>query len=496
MKNKITESLLDSIKSVLPITLLIVFISLVIQIPSKVIYAFIISSILLSLGISFFTLGAEMSMIMIGELIGKRVIKRKSLFLVLFMSFIMGIVITISEPDLLVFASELTSIPNVLIILLVALGVGIYLMIGSFRIITKHSYRLIITISLLIILLILYFTPQSFMAIAFDGGGVTTGAMGVPLIVAFGYGIARIRSGNKAKEDSFGLCGLASLGPIIAILLLGLFFKTDSYFDTSKFINSLPLFEKLVVCFKTSFQNVIMSLLPILCVFIVTQIIKNQLTKENIVRMIIGLIFAILGLTMFLTGVSLGFIETGYRIGSAIANSEIGYLLPPIGMIMGYIIISAEPAVKILNKKISNLTEGSISEKMISLCLSIGVCLAIGLSLLRIICHIPITYIIVPGYFIACILMYYTPNIFMVIAFDSGGAASGAMTTSFLLPLCIGACEVFGGNIMTQAFGVISLVSLTPIITVELLGIIYYQKMRMKKSIDVDEEIIDYIQEA
>ena len=496
MKNKLTESLVDSFKSVMPIVIIIIVISFIIDIPNKTILAFSINSILLILGIAIFTTGANMSMISIGEKIGKLLVKKGKKLLILLVSFIVGIVITISEPDLIVLANELSSIPNMLLICLVALGVGIYLLIGVLRILSKLSFRTIVTISLIFIMGLLYFTPSEFISVAFDSGGVTTGAMGVPLIVAFGYGISRIRSGKDAKSLSFGLCGLCSLGPVIVVLILGFFFKIDSSFDTTGFVSNLPILENIFNCFFKSLKEIVLALLPILVVFFVSQFFDKKMTKEELIKMVFGIILAVLGLTMFLTGVSAGFLEMGYRIGHTFASSSYKYLLIPIGMVLGYIIIRLEPAVKILIKRISDLTEGSISEKLISLCLSIGVCIAIGLSISRIYFNIPIIYIIVPGYFIAALLMYFTPSMFTAIAFDSGGAASGAMTTSFLLPLCIGACESLSSNIMIYAFGVGALVSLTPIITVQLLGIFYENKLKVKSSYKYNEQIIDYAWES
>ncbi len=496
MKNKLTENLYESCMSVMPIAFLIIFISFIINIPSNVILSFGLSSILLVFGITFFTLGADMSMIVIGNSIGEFLVKKKNKILILIVSLIIGFVITMSEPDLNVFAKEITAIPNKLIVGLVSVGIGIFLMIGVFRILKKFSFRMMITMILLFIFGLLFITPKEFISIAFDGGAVTTGPVGVPLILAFGYGITKIRSDETAKSDSFGLCGIASLGPIVIILLLGLFFKPDNYFDTTGFINRLPLLDNFINHFIISLKDVLLSLMPVVIVFIIYQVISKKMNKYQIIKIIVGFILVIMGLTIFLTGVSTGFMETGYRIGSVIAGSNYKYFLIPLGMIMGYIIINAEPAVKILNKQISDLTEGSISEKMIKLCLSLGVCLAIGLSLLRIFFSIPIIYIVVPGYFIAGLLMYHTPRMFMTIAFDSGGAASGAMTTSFLLPLCIGACEILNGNILVDAFGVGALVGLSPILTIQLLGIIYHYKLKVKEKEIFNEEIIEFSWEA
>ncbi len=492
MKNKLTESLIDALKSVMPIVFIIIGISFLIDIPNKTIMSFSISSILLILGIAIFTTGANMSMIKMGEKIGDLLVRKRRKWLILVVSVIVGIVITISEPDLIVLADELTSIPNLLLIGLVALGVGIFLLIGVYRIVGNLSFRTIITLGLLLILVLLYFTPQEFISVAFDSGGVTTGAMGVPLIVAFGYGISKLRSGRDARSYSFGLCGICSLGPIIIVLILGFIFRVDNYFETTGFINNYGIFENIVNCFIKSIKEIGLALLPILVVFYISQLFDRRMNKYEHFRMIFGIILSLFGLTLFLTGVSSGFLEIGYRIGNTFANSSFKYFLIPLGMVIGYIIIRLEPAVKILIKRISDLTEGSISEELISLCLSIGVAVAVGLSLIRIYFGIPIIYILVPGYFIAAALMYFTPSMFTSIAFDSGASASGAMTTSFLLPLCIGVCVSLDSNIMVNAFGIGAMVSLTPIITVQVLGILYNRKLKVKPSIEYNEAIHEY----
>ncbi len=492
MKNKLTESLIDALKSVMPIVFIIIGISFLIDIPNKTIMSFSISSILLILGIAIFTTGANMSMIKMGEKIGDLLVRKRRKWLILVVSVIVGIVITISEPDLIVLADELTSIPNLLLIGLVALGVGIFLLIGVYRIVGNLSFRTIITLGLLLILVLLYFTPQEFISVAFDSGGVTTGAMGVPLIVAFGYGISKLRSGRDARSYSFGLCGICSLGPIIIVLILGFIFRVDNYFETTGFINNYGIFENIVNCFIKSIKEIGLALLPILVVFYISQLFDKRMNKYEQFRMVFGIILSLLGLTLFLTGVSSGFLEIGYRIGNTFASSSFKYILIPIGMVIGFMIIRLEPAVKILIKRISDLTEGSISEELISLCLSIGVAAAVGLSLIRIYFGVPLIYIIVPGYFIAAALMYFTPTMFTTIAFDSGASASGAMTTSFLLPLCIGVCVSLKSNLMVNAFGVGALVSLTPIITVQILGILYNNKLKAKSDIVYNEEIHEY----
>ena len=496
MRNKLIDNLYESFMSIMPITLVIMSISFLCHLDLNTIFAFIISSFLLMIGMTLFTIGADMSMIIIGKEIGDFMVKKKMIILILLASLIIGIVITMSEPDLNVFAKEITSIPSHLIIRLVSLGIGIFLMIGVYRILKNHSFRFLITIIIFLIFGLLCFVPSEFISIAFDGGAVTTGPVGVPLILAFGYGITKIRSDNDAKSDSFGLCGLASLGPIVAILFLGLFFKPNSYFDTAPFTSSLPLIERFLKSIISCFKDVCISVLPIIFVFLGYWLINRKLAKNTLIKIGVGFVFVIVGLTIFLVGVSVGFMDTGFNIGNVIADSKFKYLLVPLGMLLGYIIINAEPAVKILNKQIYELTEGSISENMINLCLSFGVCIAIGLSMIRILFQIPIIYFIVPGYLLVLFLIYKTPRMFITIAFDSGGAASGAMTTSFLLPLCIGACEVLKGDILTYAFGVGALVALSPIITIQILGIIYDKRRRVMNKEKFDEEIIDFIWEG
>lgn len=497
MKDRLIDNLIDSFFSVIPISIIIFIIGLLIGISTNIIISFLVSSMFLVIGMTLFTTGADMSMITIGENIGESLIKKGKKWLVLLVSFIIGVVITIAEPDLMVLAKQLTSIPDIIIILSVALGVGLFLLIAVWRIFKKLPFKQIVIVSWFIILGLLALTPKEFVPVAFDSGGVTTGPMGVPLIVALGYGLTKFRSDKNAKEDSFGLCGLSSLGPIIIVLLLGLFFKTDSAYNVNNFIKEIPFIENFVYNFLANFKEVIIALIPIVVIFVIMELFNKERSKLTIIKVGVGLILTVLGLTLFLTGVSAGFLKMGYFIGNIMGNNAYNYLLIPIGMLFGYILVNAEPGIKMLNMQISDLTEGSISPKVINNCLSIGVCVAIGLALLRVIYQIPISYFLVPGYFITCLLTYFSPKVFTAIAFDAGGAASGPLTTSFLLPLCIGLCVAFDGNIMTDAFGVGALVSMTPLITIQTLGIIYQYKLNKQDARnEFDESLVEYSWES
>lgn len=495
MLKKLYSEFKDAISSVIPIALLVLVISFFIGISTKNIISFGISSILLILGITLFTFGADLSMVIIGDRVGSVLIRSKKLFYILISTFLIGFVITIAEPDLMVLASQLTAIPNILIILIISFGVGLFLMLAFYRIIKGISINKIILISYVIILLLVCFTPSSFTGIAFDAGGVTTGPMSVPLLIAIGYGFTKLRSDKKARNDTFGLVGLASIGPIIFILLLGLFFNLDSVYDTSVFTTNGSLILQYLDAFYNNFIEIVLALVPILFVFIIFELFNDTLSDYDMRKVVLGLIAALLGLTFFLTGANVGYIKVGYMLGSLFVEKNLGFYLIILGMVIGYLIVKAEPAVKVLVEQISDLTEGSISKNVINTCLSVGTCLAVFIALIRVFTGISILYFIIPGYIITLILAYFTPDIFTAVAFDAGGAASGPLTSSFLLPICIGSCMMLGGNILVDAFGILGLVSTTPLIVIQGLGVIY--KLKLKKHQlhlvkGLNEEIIEY----
>lgn len=495
MLKKLFNDLKDSIFSVIPITLLILIVSIFIGIESNHVISFFISAVLLIIGIGFFTFGADLSMSIIGEKIGESLVKSRKLWLILIVGLLIGFVITIAEPDLMVLASQITSIPSILIILLVSVGVGIFLMIALFRIVKGISINQILIIGYGIVLLLLYLTPSSFASLAFDAGGVTTGPISVPFIVALGYGFTRMRSDKKGHNDTFGLVGLSSIGPIIIVMILGLVFKIDSVYDTSVFSSNSSLIFNYLNVFWDNFVEIVIALTPILFVFIIFELFSDSLSNYEMKKIVVGLITVLIGLTMFLTGVEVGFIKMGYEIGRIFSLKEMPFVLTILGTIIGFLIVKAEPAVKVLVNQISELTEGSISKNIVNLCLSTGVCLAVAISIMRVFTGVSILYFVIPGYVLALVLSKITPDMFTAIAFDSGGAASGPLTSSFLLPICIGACLTTGGNIFTDAFGIVGLVSLSPLIMIQLLGCVYKYRMNKHNLMlvkDFDEEIIEY----
>ena len=345
----------------------------------------------------------------------------------------------------------------------------------------------------LIVLVLAFFVPKDFLAVAFDSGGVTTGPITVPFIMAMGVGLSIVRGDKEASNDSFGLVALSSVGPILAVMLLGFFYTPEDALYSAVEIIEINTMRDVARAFAVEIPHymseVFVSLLPIGLMFLVFQLISRRYHRRERLRIIVGFIYTYTGLVLFLCGVNVGFAPVGTLLGSQMAQGIGKWLLVPIGALIGYFIVKAEPAIQILNRQVQSVTDGAISAKAMNRALSIGVSVSVGIAMARIITGIPIIYIIVPGYAIALMMSRFVPKIFVGIAFDSGGVASGPMTSTFLLPLCIGACEALGGNVMTDAFGVVALVALTPLIAIQIMGLAYKFKVaKIEKT--VTEEII------
>lgn len=326
------------------------------------------------------------------------------------------------------------------------------------------------------------FVPADFLAVAFDSGGVTTGPMTVPFIMAFGIGFSAVRSDKHAENDSFGLVALCSIGPILAVLILGLIYNPQGSTYTRTVIpdasDSVELWKLFADGIPTYMKEILISLLPIVLFFAVFQCISLKLKKRTLVKILVGIVYTYIGLVLFLTGVNIGFMPAGNYLGQLIAALPYRWIIIQIGMIMGYFIVKAEPAVYVLTEQVEEITSGAISRNAMGLSLSIGVSVSLGLAMVRVLTGISIFWFIIPGYAIAIVLSFFVPKIFTAIAFDSGGVASGPMTATFLLPFAMGACQAVGGNIVTDAFGVVAMVAMTPLITIQVLGAIY--KLRSK----------------
>ena len=471
---KLKEKINESLAAVLPITGIVLMIS-VFLIPMELgsVVMFLTGALMLIIGMGFFQLGAEMAMTPIGEGVGVQISKLKKLITVLLMGFIMGVITTVSEPDLQVLASQVPSIPNNVLIITVAIGVGIFLSLAIIRIRYKISLSLLLIICYGILILVSLFVPKEFLAVAFDSGGVTTGPMTVPFIMAVGVGIASMRSDSNAADDSFGLVALSSIGPILAVMILGYFYQpTEADFaltDVATVVTTQDVARVFAQGLPIYIKEVLISLLPIVLVFVIFQAMTKHYHKRQIKRIAVGFAYTYIGLVLFLCGANVGFAPVGAYLGKELAS------LP-------YYIVKAEPAIQVLNHQVETVTNGAISVKMMDLCMSIGVASSAGLAMIHVLTGISISWFVIPGYIIALILSRLVPDIFIGIAFDSGGVASGPMTSTFLLPLSIGVCEALGGNLMTDAFGIVALVALTPLIAIQLMGLIYKMKLDERRS--------------
>lgn len=495
MKEDLKQKFKESLFSILPIMVIMLIISLILGFSISTFISLFVSSLLLMIGICLFTYGADLSMIEIGRTIASKLVKTRKPILIALVAFVVGIIVTIAEPDLRVLAEQMTVIDNWTLIIWVSIGVGLFLSIASLRIIYQIDLKIIITVFYGLILILMFLVNKEMIPFAFDSGGVTTGSMSVPLIMAMGLGFSASRSRKESKDDSFGLIALCSIGPVLIILLFSLFFKGDMNYIYN-IQPEVTTFSELLNNYKNAFlpniKEVFLSLLPIICLFIFFSLILKSFKKQKFKSIISGLILSFIGLVLFFIGVNVGYMPLAYLIGIRMYNSY-QYLLIPLGIIVGLVIVKAEPAVAVLTEQIEKITQGSMSKKVLNDSIAIGVGLAITISIIRALTGIEITWFLFIGYLLAIVLMFFTPKFFTMVAFDAGGAVSGLMTTSFLLPLIIGICYQNGSNVLMDAFGVSALVALSPLLTVQALGIIYELKAKYQVNIaTIDETIIEY----
>ena len=480
---KLREKLLEALQAVLPIVAIVLVLCFSIApVSPSILLCFLLGAAMIIVGIMFFTLGAEMSMTPMGERVGAVLTRSRKLPVILGVGFLLGFLITISEPDLQVLANQVPSIPNQTLIFSVAAGVGLFLTVAFLRMLLGVALPPLLVAFYGLVFVLAAFVPREFLAVAFDSGGVTTGPITVPFIMALGVGVAAIRSDRHAADDSFGLVALCSIGPILAVLILGIAFQaSDSTYVPPILPNvsdSVELWQLFHEGLPTYIKEIATSLLPIIAMFGVFQLAALRLDRRTLGRIGVGLAYTYIGLVLFLAGANIGFMPAGNYLGQVLAGQSFRWLLVPIGMLIGYFIVKAEPAVYVLNKQVEEVTDGSISAKAMGTSLSIGVALSVGLAMLRVLTGISILWMLIPGYGIAIGLSFFVPKIFTAIAFDSGGVASGPMTATFLLPLAQGACLAVGGNIVTDAFGVVAMVAMTPLITIQILGMTYQLKQR------------------
>ena len=476
LRKNLSEKWMEAVRAVLPIVCIVLLLSFSIApISPSILLCFLMGAVLIIVGMMLFSAGAEISMTPMGERVGVAMTRTKKLGVVVVLSFLLGLIITISEPDLQVLAELVPSVPNMILILSVACGVGVFLVVAVLRMLFSIPLPPLLVGCYIVVFILSFFVPREFLAVAFDSGGVTTGPMTVPFIMAFGVGIAAIRSDRHAADDSFGLVALSSVGPILAVMILGMIYNPDRSPYVPPTIpeigDSVELWKLFGEGLPRYIQEIAVSLLPIILFFLAAQVIVLRLDRRQLLRIGIGLVYTYVGLVLFLTGVNVGFMPAGNYLGQQIASFDYPIVLVPIAMVMGYFIVRAEPAVYVLNRQVEEITDGAISADAMGIGLSIGVSISLGLAMIRVLTGISILWFLIPGYAIALGISFFVPKIYTAIAFDSGGVASGPMTATFLLPLAQGACTALGGDIVTDAFAVVAMVAMTPLITIQVMGL-------------------------
>lgn len=486
--NILFQKLKEVLLSVLPITLLVVILNFtMVPIGNEMMARFIIGALLIVIGLGIFLFGAHIGVGPIGNLMGGTIAKTNNRYIVSVLGFVLGFLITIAEPDLQILADQVNLasgglLPGSLILIVVSIGVGIMVAIGLLRILYGKPLNKIFTIVYFIILVLGLFVSEEFLAISVDASGATTGAMTTPFILALGYGVSQLKGGKTLEEDSFGLVGLASAGPIFAIMVMSIVKGiTNIQGEVAAFIPNVGIISPYLSIFPVILKESIITLLPLLILFLIFDKFRFKLSKRNKSTILKGLLYTYLGLTLFLVGVNAGFMEIGRIMGEGIAGSPYPWMLPIIGFLLGMVVVLAEPAVYVLTEQVEEVTAGHIKRIIILVTLSIGIALAVSMSMLRImIPSLKLWHFLLPGFAIAVFLSYKVPPIFVGIAYDSGGVASGPMTATFVLAFAQGAAKIIPtANVLVDGFGVIAMVAMMPLVAIQLLGLIF--KINSKK---------------
>lgn len=507
MKEQLFNKIKEALFSVLPVTLIVIllYFTPLISLTSYELIVFIVSAVLLIFGIGLFNLGADLAMQPMGGQVGSSLMKTRNIPLILFVCFIMGLLITIAEPDLTVLASQVKDvISEPVLMITIGVGVGLFLVLAVLKIIFKKELSLMLMFFYFVLFaltsLVVIAGNESFLALAFDSGGVTTGPITVPFIMALGVGIAATIGGKNSSENSFGLIALCSIGPILAIMILGITIDGDILYQVPDYTIGENFFQSFFVSAWSVTKEVFLALGLIVVFFLIIQSIYLKLPKRKLLQIGIGILYTLFGLIIFLTAVNVGFMPIGFKMGTEIAQNEPIFIVI-FGFILGLVVVLAEPAIHVLTKQVEEITNGGVSKRSMLIALCAGVGISIGLSMIRIIYDFSILYYLIPGYFLSLGLSFFVPKIYTAIAFDSGGVASGPLTSSFILPFAVGACLIIQGEdrIMSDAFGIVAMVAMTPLISIQLLGfkaVLTRQvkaKALMKKIItSEDEQIINF----
>ncbi|MDL2272001.1 DUF1538 domain-containing protein [Desulfovibrio sp. OttesenSCG-928-I05] len=495
MISNFMAKLKESLVSVLPVMAIVILLHLTIApLPTGQIPQFIVGGALLILGLSVFLLGADLGMVPFGQRVGSVLTHQRSLPLILAATFAIGFAITIAEPDVQVLANQVNNanpaIEKTPLLIMIAAGVGLFTLIGTARIVFKVPLRWLLIFFYIVVFLVCSFVDPEFVGIAFDSGGATTGPITVPFIMAMGIGVAATTKKKEGDDSSFGLVGLASIGPIAAVAVMGLLARNQPRQEAPE--AALAGMESLADAFLGILphvaQEIFMALFPIVVIFFVFQFTMLKLPAEQLRRMLSGFVYAFIGLVIFMTGVNGGFMGTGQALGVSLGTNNAPWVLIAVGVVLGAVVVCAEPAVWVLTEQVEEVSGGYIRRPIMLAALSLSVAVAVMLGMIRVVTGLSIWWVIIPGYILALGLTKFCPPLFTAIAFDSGGVASGPMATTFVLSLTLGASHAIGGNPATDAFGMIAMIAMAPLITIQFLGLIFKAKERQQMKLAAAKE--------
>ena len=474
------EKCKESVISAIPVVLLVLLLHATIAPLGDVLPRFLTGSILFVLGLGLFLVGADIGVLPVGQNVGSALMTRRNLALMLTVGFVVGFIITVAEPDVQVLAAQVTGVAPVVsassLVCFIAMGVGLFVAVAMGRIIFQISLKLLLFLCYSLVFACAWFTQPLFLGIGFDAGGATTGPMTVPFIMALGVGVAAV-SGRNSGDDSFGFVGLASVGPILAVLVLGIF-ADPSMPHAEDAASEIPqgVLAYFLHLLPDVTHEVAMALGPLVGLFILFRLFLVRMSRQQTLRMVMGLIYTFLGVVLFFLGVKGGFMPAGDLLGGILSSPEHRFWLVPVSLVLGAVVVCAEPAVWILTEQVHHVSGGAIHRGLMLAALSIGVSIAVGIAMARVMTGLSLWYFLIPGYAVAMLLMRPCPPMFTAIAFDSGGVASGPMASTFILAFMLGASKGLGGDPATDAFGCIAMIAMTPLIAIQLLGMIFSRR--------------------
>jgi len=485
----LTEKFKEVLLSVLPIVVIVLILNFTIApLETSLLLRFLLGALFVVIGLAIFLLGTDIGITPIGTNLGKGVAKSNKVWVVVIAGLVLGFFISIAEPDLHILANQITDvtggvIDNMSILIYVSIGIAVMMTIGLLRIVFNIPLYKLLTGIYFVIFLLALFTSNEFLAMAFDASGATTGALTVPFMLALALGVSNLKKDGKASEkDSFGLVAISSSGAIIAVMVMNIIGGQDEISGSLAvdLTGSESVIAPFIHHFPTITKEILIALVPIVSIFLIYQVFFLKLSKKKLMKILKGAFYVFVGLVIFLVGVNAGFMEVGSVVGYTVAALDNNIYVLIVAFVLGIVTILAEPAVYVLTHQIEDVTNGYVKRKVVLTALSIGVGLAVLLSMIRILIPgLQLWHFILPGYILAIGLMYVTPKMFVGMAFDAGGVASGPMTATFILAFVQGAAEsIEGANVLLDGFGMIAMVAMMPIITLEILGILFKIKSR------------------